>query len=299
MTAVLHSPSSKAAAGILFVTVPLLFAANMLTARWLSPDIPPVTLALGRWLIVSLVLLPLVRPRRAFTSMPRSLMLFLIIFGGVLSIAPQYAAAGLTSATNVSLIFATTPMLIALMEWLFLRKAVTSRFTWGVALAFSGICITLSGGSPRDLLALKLGAGDLLAVLAVLGWAGYSFRLRQSNLKTDPLDILFIIASGGTAILLPFSALEWTYVATPHLDASSMSGLIFLALVAGLGAYLAWNRLIALMPSSQASMAMYLVPVYAAILGAVVLGEAIHMHQLFAAAIIALGVTLSAGKSLP
>ena len=50
---------------LLFLLTPLLFAGNMLVARMIAGDVPPVTLAFLRWSIAALVLLPFARGLRS------------------------------------------------------------------------------------------------------------------------------------------------------------------------------------------------------------------------------------------
>ncbi|MFC7609642.1 EamA family transporter [Teichococcus aestuarii] len=108
----------------LFLCAPLLFASNMVAARWLSGSVPPVTLGFGRWLVAALVLLPVVwAPLRqgALRQAPPGVLALLALLGGVVSVAPQYGAAAYTSAGNIALIAAMSPLLVALIE----------RVVWG------------------------------------------------------------------------------------------------------------------------------------------------------------------------
>jgi hypothetical protein len=57
-------PRQQLLVATVFGLAPLLFASNMVEARWFSGTVSSVTLAAGRWLMAALVLLPVVRPAR-------------------------------------------------------------------------------------------------------------------------------------------------------------------------------------------------------------------------------------------
>lgn len=286
---------------VLFAGTPLLFCLNMVCARWLSGDAPPAMLALGRWLIVALLLLPFLTVdglRRLRTAARGWPLISLVILGGVFSIVPQYAAVHFTSATNVSLIFASVPLLVVLQERILLRATVGGRFYVGLATAFLGLCLVLSGGHPARLLAGSFGVGDLLALCAALSWAGYSFVLKYWRPTLGASELLFAVAAGGSICVLPMTVREWISGEFPAPGPRLAIGISFLALVAGLGAYLAWSALLRRIPSSRASMAMYLVPIYASIVGLIAFREPILPEQILAFFIIAGGVFISSTASI-
>ena len=68
------------------------------------------------------------------------------------------------------------------------------------------------------------------------------------------------------------------------LTVRAAGGILFLALVAGVGAYAVYAWVVARLGAARASMAMYLVPVYAMAMGALLLGE--HLRPYHGAAIL-------------
>lgn len=279
----------------LFLCAPLLFASNMVAARWLSGSVPPVTLAFGRWMVAALVLLPVVWvPLRkgALRQAPAGVLALLALLGGVVSVAPQYGAAAYTSAGNIALIAAMSPLLVALIErgvWgVRLRFSVVA----GIACAFTGIAVATFRGDLAALLRLELNPGDALMFGAILAWAGYTALLRHRPVRLPPLLLLWVVAAGGALGMVPLLLLEWSSLGVPQLGVRAVWGMLFLGLVAGVGAYGAFARVVSQVGAARASMSMYLIPAYALALGATLLGESLHAYHAVAMVLVLGGVAL-------
>lgn len=280
---------------LLFLAAPLLFAGNMVGARWLAGTVPPVTLATGRWLVAALLLLPVALPylrRHGLGGAPKKLLLLVVLLGGVLSVAPQYGAASYTSAGNIALLAAMTPLLVAMIEravWgIRLRPAMLA----GIACAFTGIAVATFRGDMGALLRLQVNPGDLLMLAAILAWSGYTALLRHRPVALPPMVLLWVVAAGGAACLTPMALLEWTQAGVPALGARAFWGMLFLGIVAGVGAYGAYGRVVALVGAGRASMSMYLVPAYALGLGALLLGERLQAYHAVSMALVLGGVAI-------
>lgn len=279
----------------LFLCAPLLFASNMVAARWLSGLVPPVTLGFGRWLVAALVLLPVVWAplrRGALRQAPAGILALLALLGGVVSVAPQYGAAAYTSAGNIALIAAMSPLLVALIERVVWGVALRPSVVGGIACAFAGIAIATFRGDLAALLRLEFNPGDALMFGAILAWAGYTALLRHRPVGLPPLLLLWVVAAGGALGMVPLLLLEWSSLGVPELDVRAVWGMLFLGLVAGIGAYGAFARVVSQVGAARASMSMYLIPAYALALGAALLGESLHAYHAVAMALVLGGVAL-------
>lgn len=280
---------------VLFLCAPLLFASNMVAARWLSGSVPPVTLAFGRWAVAALVLLPVVwTPLRqgALRQAPAGVLALLALLGGVVSVAPQYGAAAHTSAGNIALIAAMSPLLVALIERVVWGVRLRLPVIAGIACAFTGIAVATARGDLAALARLEFNPGDALMFFAILAWAGYTALLRHRPVRLPPLVLLWVVAAGGALGMAPLLPLEWSRLGVPHLGAQALWGMIFLGLVAGIGAYGIFARVVAQVGAARASMSMYLIPAYALALGATLLGESLHAYHVVAMALVLGGVAL-------
>ncbi|MDJ0389881.1 DMT family transporter [Roseomonas sp. E05] len=280
---------------LLFLGAPLLFASNMVGARWLSGSVPPVTLAFGRWAVAGLLLLPLVWPHLragALRHASPGMLALLALLGGVASVAPQYGAARYTSAGNIALIAAMSPLLVAIIERVVWGVRLRPAMLAGIACAFCGIGVAAFRGDVAALLRFELNPGDALMFGAILAWAGYTALLRHRPVPLPPMLLVWVVATGGAAGLLPLVGLEWARMGVPALGAQAFWGMLFLGIVAGIGAYGAFARVVGMVGAAQASMSMYLVPAYALVLGAALLGESLHPYHAVAMALVLGGVAL-------
>ncbi len=286
---------------LLFGVTPLLFAGNMLVARTISGDVPPVTLACLRWSIAALLLLPFAwRGLRAHLDRILSpAFAMLVLTGAVLAVAPLYAAAGHTGAGNIALLICAAPAFVLVAERLLFRVRLGLPAALGVALAAAGVATVISHGDPRMLLALRLNRGDALAFAAMLAWVGYTLLARHRPVALPPLVGLAALAAGGALMLMPAAAVELlrhaggrgtALLLTPRV----VGAILFLGVVPSIGAYGGYARLVRAFGSARAALSMYGVPVYAVLLAALLLGEALHPYHAVGLLLILGGVSLSA-----
>lgn len=289
---------------VLFLLAPLLFASNMLVARWINQLIPPMTLAYGRWLIAAIILFPFVslslKKSAPICKQHWKELFLLALLGGALSVAPQYAAAHDTSAGHIALIFALSPVLVSLLDRLIWKTPLTGQIILGAAIAFFGISIAVFEGDIHNIATFNINRGDCLAFVAALAWAGYTALLKRHPIPLHPFTLLWIVAAGGAAILMPLIPVERAMIDyIPELSTRTLGGMLFVALVAGIAAYLVYGKIIQLFGAARASMSMYLVPIYAFILGDLLLGEALQRYHFVAIVFVFSGVILATLRRKP
>lgn len=284
----------------LLLATPALFAANMVAARWAeSAAIPPLFLAFGRWSLAFLIVSPLVagrlwaRRRLLAAHWPR--LLLLAGLGMVLTVGPQYVGARHTSTANIALIFAASPVLVALIETLAWRVPLGTQRAWGMLLALCGVLFVLARGELRALGSVRFGPGDLWILLAATAWAAYTVLGKRRPLPPLPGDVrLAALIGGGALLLAPLALFESAQGAVPDFgDFRLYAAVGFLAVVPGLGAYFCYDRLVGRIGPAGASTSMYLVPVYAALAAWPLLGEAPQAFHAAGLALIVGGVVLS------
>lgn len=137
---------------LLFVT-PALFCSNMLTARAVHDVFPPVALAFWRWTATFALLLPftataLWRYRWTIVSEWVDFVILGALGMGVCG-AFVYIAADTTSATNIGLIYAATPILIVILARLFYGEALTLLQGAGILLSLTGVIAIICRGDSN------------------------------------------------------------------------------------------------------------------------------------------------------
>jgi len=287
------------AVALIFIT-PALWSANYLVGRMAPGVIAPHMLALLRWSLAGLVLLAFAWPELLTkrSSLLKNAWHYLV-FGALgmwICGAWVYIGARSTSATNIALIYALSPVFIALVSSFWLRERLGFVQWLGIALAFVGLVHVVIKGQWSALGQVQLVAGDLWILGATVSWTLYSIFLKRWPTDFSPISRLVLIIVGGVLVLLPLTALE-AMSGLPMTQ--TLWGLKTLALVVaaglipGAGAYLAYATLQKALGAARASLTLYLGPLYAAVIAFVALGEQILSYHALGAAVILPGIYLA------
>src|SRR5699024_12569148 len=109
-----------------------------------------------------------------------------------------------TTAINASLVNSTTPILIYILSYFFLRERLTRIQVIGTLISLTGVLLIISKGSFLTLIQLSFNYGDLIVLAAAISWSIYSLLLKHyaKQLPTQSTFLVKIIF--GTIILFPF-----------------------------------------------------------------------------------------------
>ena len=280
---------------LLVAVAPLCWAGNVVLAKGVATLIPPVALGFWRWAVAFLVLLPLTWPyvkrdwRTALAGW--KVILLLSLFGVTGFNTLLYMAVHTTTAINAALIQTTMPALIIVITWLLYRERVSWLQAAGVVLCVIGAGVVVLRGHWQALIAMALARGDLLMILAVVLYGLYSALLpRRPNIH--PLSLLTITFGVGGAGLLPLYLWERTAVGTFSLTPATLGSIAYVALFPSIVAYFCWNRGVAVIGANRTGLFINLIPVFAAILAILFLGESLEPFHIVGMGLILLGFFL-------
>lgn len=284
-------------AWLLLWVVPALWSSNYLIARLASGVIAPHQLALGRWSLALLLMLPFVAAElRSGWPAWRGQWRQLLVLGGLgmwICGAFVYQGGQGTSAVNIGLIYAATPVVIAALGARLLHERLRPSQMAGLALAAVGVVFVVVRGDVQNLIYLRLLPGDGWIAAAAASWVGYSLLLRHWTSPLSPLARLAAITAGGIVVLIPFTIAEALLVDTPPLGVRALVLVVVAAVVPGLLAYGAYSFLQRELGASRTALLMYLTPVYGALLAWAVIGERPAWHHAAGAAAILPGIWLA------
>lgn len=285
------------------VLPPLFWAGNFLLARAFRDDIPPFQMSFWRWLIAGFVLLPFVVSKlNENRSRFRREWLWLVLLG-VLGVTAFncliYVALHYTTVVNAALINSLMPVMTMIFAYLFLRARVVGVQALGIGLAVVGAIVIIARGNVHVLSALVPQQGDSLVFLGMSAWALYTVLIRWRPTRLDPL--VFLLATIGFGVLghVPFVAWEIAVVGSMDVNSSSVLALVYFAVFPSLLAYIFWNRAVKGLGPARASVFMYLMPVFAAVLAIIFLQESLHTYHVIGMAIIVAGLTISMRAAVP
>ena len=191
-------------------------------------------------------------------------------------------------------------MFIAVLAWAALGERLGPLRATGIAVATLGVVLVVTRGDLGALLAGQLGArGDVLMLLSSPNWAVFSVLSRRAMRRRPAALVLFWVMLAGwlgtTAQLLATSGLA----GLAGLDARGWLAVAFLGVACSGLAYIAWFDALERLPASQVGALLYLEPLVAMAVAAVVLGEPIGPTMLAGGAVILLGVWLVNRPSRP
>lgn len=273
---------------------PLAAVFPVLLLAWLRFGIGGV--AMAHWLKKPPDEPPLTRQTRA--------LLFLESFlGNFLFTLCMISGVKLTTAVSAGVIMAAIPAAVAVLSWLFLRERVAPRVWAGVVCAVVGIgLLSLSrhelhapvDAAPGAAHAASLAwLGNLLLVGAVLCEASYAVIGKKLTGTLGPRRISSLINLWGFVLSTPFGlwlAWRFDFAAVP---AGTWLLLLVYALAACMWTVWLWMTGLKSVPAAQAGVFTVLLPISAALVGVLVLGERLSGAQLLAFAVALVGVLLA------
>jgi len=197
---------------------------------------------------------------------------------------------GLTklSAGESSILTYTQPLIVSVLAWLWLHERLRAGAIVGLLVGFAGVALTVLGKVrlTDDLpwLGYAYGIGGALA------WAlgTVYFRAHRQRLEILWTTALQAVYGAGPLLVLALVA------ETPRLDLTF--NLVWTLLYNGVGssalAYVIWFYLLRSRSSAEVTSYVFLVPVFAVLFGALVLGEVLGPITLAGGALVLLGIYL-------
>lgn len=280
---------------IILLLSSLLYGGNVVAARFISGDIPPVALAVLRGLFGLLVLFPLARRSLRQNPTPSRQDLYRFALMGFLGITVAYVSflwsIQYSSATIVSIIFATTPAITITLLALGWGIIPSKSRVFGIVLSFLGLLVVIAQGSFSRLISLNLSPSDLVMLINVLAVSlftilGQGVMLKFSPLVTSVYSLLF-----GTVFLLPYGIWE-TFHRSWHFTGTSMLVLLYMGcVVTGIAVLLNFEG-ISRLGSGKAAIFGNLAPVFGIILAYIFLGERLSLYHWIGFTLVLVGIGL-------
>ena len=219
-------------------------------------------------------------------SRQTKLLLFLESFlGNFLFTLCMISGVAMTSAVTAGVTMAAIPAAIAIMSWLFLRETVARRTWIAIALAVAGISLnavsTESAAASSEAAQHSL-LGQLLLLAAVLCEASYAVIGKRLTASVSPKRITALINLCGFTLSTPAGLyLAWSFDFA-QVPAPIWGLLLFYALAACMWTVWLWMTGLRVVAASQAGIFTVLLPISAALVGMLALGERIGGMQFLA-----------------
>lgn len=248
----------------------------------------PVPMALLRFLVVS-ACLALMAFRKGLQPIPKSDWLF---FGlsAVMAVPAYHVSLNMgeraVTASAASLILSTLPLWSVVLSKLFLKENFRA-WTWvGMALSFAGAGVISLGEGGK----LEFNHFVALVLFSAVAGSIYTIMLKKLLAKYDVLSVNCYVMWLGTLLLLPYSGELVREMRVAAL--SNTLAVIYMGIFPGAMSFVVWAMVLKQLPVSRAVSFLYLVPIFATVIGWLWLRELPSPLSLVGGVIIMSGVVI-------
>ncbi len=290
-------PSLSPQTGLLLVT--LFWGGNFTATKLAFTEIEPLAFTAMRFVLASAVLWLIVRKVEGPAPLPRGTLWPLVVLGVVGNTLYQvFFVEGLsrTSVTRSALILAGMPVLVTLSAWALSIEPVTRRQRFAVLVATIGVVVVVlaRGGTIES----GIGTGELLLLGGIATWTVYTLLLRHWKLPISSLRLTAWTLYTGTPGLVILGLPQLVRTEWSGVSWVGWGGMLYAALLSLVAAYILWNRGIAMLGASRASLYNCVTPLVATTIAMVGLGERPGVIHFLGGALIVVGVLMT-GKAPP
>ena len=218
----------------------------------------------------------------------------------------------MSSAVSAGVTMAAIPAAVAVLSWLFLRERISTRVALAIACAVSGIVLLAlartpgAASSPAASMPTSLAAGagpggaawhglvgQALLLGAVLCEASYVVIGKRLSGRVSPRRISALINLWGLALVTPlglWQALSFDFSAVPT---AMWLLLVAYSLAASVATVWLWMKGLQHVPAQRAGVFTVMLPISAALVGVLFLGEAFSSAHLAAFGLALAGLLLA------
>lgn len=289
--------SRRAAGYLAALLATVIFAGNFIAARALADNIPPCELNFWRWVTAFLALLPfsLRHLRQDWQIFRREFGYFslMAILGVTLMNAFIYKAGQTTESLNMALIMPATPAVILVLARIMYNEPINFTRLCGMCIAITGIVFLVCRGDYGKLLQLDFNGGDLWTLAGMFCFAFYSIFMRKRPHDVSSAGFNLLIFGLGLIYCLPCVAFEMYYLPLPTFSWPVISGILYAGLGCSAIAFWLWTVAVDRIGPVTAGVIYYSLPLYAAIMAILILGEEISAAQIIGGCLIIGGIVLA------
>jgi drug/metabolite transporter (DMT)-like permease len=285
--------------GVILVNIAAMaWATNAVLGRWLREDIGPLTLTALRFTVATAVFSLLLQRRPPEERRYGKDKWWILAMGlaGVVGFSPLlYLGLHYSTAVNSSLIQGFSPLITALIAGWIIQEPVNRRQLIGAFLGLIGVVGLISSGSLTFLLNFRFNPGDLILLASAVVWAFYSILGRRVMRHRSPVSATTLSNFVGLPILIVAALFELAYVPL-NLRLETAAAIVHICVVPTIIGYWCWNRAVQALGAGGAMVFYNTLPLYGVLLGAIFLGEPVHLvHIVFGGMILGGGLWASLG----
>ncbi|WP_028302707.1 DMT family transporter [Oceanospirillum maris] len=272
----------------------VVMASQQVVLKAVAEDIAPVFQIALRYGIAAMLLIVLIRSKRAPIGLKPENRLPALWIGVLFSLEFLFLGEALryTSASHTIVLLYTSPIFAAIGLHIKLPDERMNGLQWfGIVLAFGGTALAFLGGGDDLKLNSSIFWGDFLALLAGVAWGATTVVVRTTGLTALPAKQVLLYQ-----LLIGFVALTfwsvWTGQTDLHLTSAVMMSLAFHGIGVAFLAFLLWFWLLTHYKASQLGILSFMTPVLGVLLGSWWLNEQVEPNFIIGAGFIVAGILL-------
>ncbi|MFC1626822.1 DMT family transporter [Patescibacteria group bacterium] len=252
----------------------------------------PFSLAFLRFFIASIILLPLfLKNQRSLLTNITPTLILTLVFGAGNIIFFYYGIVHTTANTSVVL-YASVPILVTLISIFFLHERYSNINILGVIIGFIGVLSMLMMSFIEQSSAFGTINGNILILIAVICWSLYSISSRyvtKNGINASGLATLSIFSN--CAVFFVLMILSGQYYSMQSIFQPSLFFLVgYLAIFVSIVTFFLYQWTIKNTSAVFASLVLYLQPLFAFIVDAIVLNETITFRFIGSGMLIFIGL---------
>jgi len=193
---------------VLLILATLLWGGNFVIGRAVSGDIPPLTLAFLRWCVAFVIFFPIAYRQLKYEWPMLKENWFIVIILSLTGVAAfntlVYIGLHYTTSINASLMNSSTPIMIYILSFIFLKEKLSKFQLIGTILSLSGVAFIITGGSLTRIVDFTFNKGDLIVIVAVFCWSVYSLLIKQYATRLPGQSTFLATIGLGVIVLFSF-----------------------------------------------------------------------------------------------
>lgn len=271
------------------IATSIIWGLSFLSIKVTVAIIPPMTLALTRFLIGSAVLTIIYLLKEKERKFNKKDIPFFALSGALGVSAYFYFenhAISLISASSAALIIAAIPIITLVAEAIFLKVKLTKKKIISVIISFIGVYFIVS--TNNGAMGSSSWKGYLLMLGAVLVWVTYTIITKPLYEKYSQISIVYFQTLFGTLFLIPFTIFEttnWSLV-----DNVIILNIIFMGVFCSAIAYYFYIYAMDYLGVATTSLFLNLLPIITVIASYFILKEKISIYQIIGGALVIFSV---------
>ena len=277
--------------------VALFFGGTFIAGRIMAANLPPFTSAFLRFLLASFFLVLFVFKKYGKFPQINFQQFLLIIALGLTGVAGYnfffFSGLKFITASRASMIISLNPSVITILSILIFKDKFTKFKFIGITLSLTGTLIVISQGDLQVILQGNIGWGELLILGCVVCWSSFTVlgKITMKNLK--PIIAVTYACLAGTLILILPTYWEGVLQNITQYNVEVWLSVFVLGFLGTVLAFTWFYEGIDKIGPSRAGIFINFVPVFATLMGVLILHEKLSSSLIIGAIFVVSGVYLT------